>query len=44
MDIPLAQNREILEIRDRQEPPSSRLLEIIAHKRGQIQVRIDPLR
>ena len=44
MDIPLADIREILDMRDRQEPPCVRLLEIIDQKRDEIQVRIEQLR
>lgn len=44
MDIPIAEIKEILDLRDRQEPPCSLLLEIIAHKREEIQVRIVQLK
>jgi DNA-binding transcriptional MerR regulator len=44
MDIPLAEIQEILDLRDRQEPPCFRLLEIIAQKRSEIQVRIEQLK
>lgn len=44
MDIPQAEIREILNMRDRQEPPCSRSLEIIAQKRSEIQVRIEQLK
>jgi DNA-binding transcriptional MerR regulator len=44
MDINLAELREILDMRDRQEHPCVRLLEIIDQKRGEIQVRIDQLK
>lgn len=44
MDIPIAEIKEILDLRDRQEPPCNRLLEIIAHKREEIQVRIAQLK
>jgi len=41
MEIPIAEIQEILDMRDRQEPPCSRLLELIAQKRVEIQVRIE---
>jgi DNA-binding transcriptional MerR regulator len=44
MDIPIAEIQEILDMRDRQEPPCSRLLELIAQKREEIQVRIEQLK
>lgn len=44
LDIPIAEIQEILDMRDRKEPPCSRLLEIIAQKREEIQVRIEQLK
>ena len=44
MDIPITEIQEILDMRDRKEPPCSRLLEIIAQKRIEIQVRIEQLK
>ena len=44
LDIPLAEIREILDMRDRQEPPCVRLLEIIDQKIAEIQMRIEQLK
>ena len=44
LDITIAELREILDLRDLQEPPCIRLLEIIDQKRAEIQVRIDQLK
>jgi MerR family copper efflux transcriptional regulator len=43
MDIPIAEIQEILDMRDREEPPCIRLLELIAQKREEIRVNgVDP--
>lgn len=44
MDTPQEEILEILNMRDRQEPPWSRLLEIIAQKRSEMQMHIDQLK
>ena len=44
MDIPLTEIQEILDMRDRQEPPCSRLLELNAQERSEIQFRIEQLK
>lgn len=44
MDIPIAEIQEILDMRDSQEPPCIRLLELIAQKKEEIQVRIEQLK
>jgi len=44
MDIPIAEIQEILYMRDREEPPCIRLLELIAQKREEIRVRIEQLK
>jgi DNA-binding transcriptional MerR regulator len=44
LDLSLAEIQEILDMRDRQEPPCNRLLELIAQKREEIQSRINQLR
>lgn len=43
LDISLAEIQEILDMRDRQEAPCSRLLEVISQKREEIQMRIRQL-
>jgi len=44
VDIPIAEIKEILDMRDRREAPCTRLLEIIAQKREEIQDRIEQLK
>jgi DNA-binding transcriptional MerR regulator len=44
LDISLAEIREILDMRDRQEAPCSKLLELIAQKREEIQLHIEQLK
>ena len=44
IDIPIAEIQEILDMRDREEPPCIRLLELIAQKREEIQDRIEQLK
>jgi DNA-binding transcriptional MerR regulator len=44
LDISLAEIKEILDLRDRQEAPCSRLLDLIAQKREEIQLRIEQLK
>jgi len=44
IDLPIAEIQEILDMRDRKEPPCGRLLEIIAQKREEIRVRIEQLK
>lgn len=44
MDIPITEIQEILDMRDRQEPPCIRLLELIAQKKEEIQARIEQLK
>lgn len=43
LDISIAEIREILDMRDRQEAPCVRLLELISQKREEIQKRIEQL-
>ena len=44
MSIPIAEIQKILDVRDRQEQPCIRLLELIAQERKEIQVRIEQLK
>lgn len=44
LDISLAEIQEILDMRDRQEAPCSRMLEMIAQKREEIQLRMVQLK
>jgi len=44
IEIPIVEIKEILDLRDRREAPCSQLLEIIANKREEIQVRIEQLK
>ncbi len=44
LDISLAEIQEILDMRDRQEAPCNRLLELILQKRTEIQLRMEQMR
>lgn len=44
LDISLSEIQEILDLRDRQEAPCSRLLVLISQKREEIQLRIEELK
>ncbi|MFV1949055.1 MAG: MerR family transcriptional regulator [Anaerolineales bacterium] len=44
LDISLIEIQEILDMRDRQEAPCDRLLELIAQKRAEIQLRIEQMK
>lgn len=44
LDIPLAEIKEILDMRDRSQAPCTKLLEVLDQKRGEIQRRIEELK